>query len=54
MQRVDDAKRQIYFSAGGMYPDQDPYFAYYYRINFDGSGLTRLTPRTETTRRLFA
>jgi dipeptidyl aminopeptidase/acylaminoacyl peptidase len=43
VQRVDDAKRQIYFSAGGMYPDQDPYFAYYYRINFDGSGLTRLT-----------
>jgi dipeptidyl aminopeptidase/acylaminoacyl peptidase len=44
VQRVDDAKKQIYFSAGGMYPDQDPYFAYYYRINFDGSGLTRLTP----------
>jgi dipeptidyl aminopeptidase/acylaminoacyl peptidase len=44
VQHVDDAKRQIYFSAGGMYPDQDPYFAYYYRINFDGSGLTRLTP----------
>jgi Dipeptidyl peptidase IV (DPP IV) N-terminal region len=44
VQRVDDAKRQIYFSAGGMYRDQDPYFAYYYRINFDGSGLTRLTP----------
>jgi len=44
VQRVDDEKRQIYFSAGGMYPGQDPYFAYYYRINFDGSDLTRLTP----------
>jgi dipeptidyl aminopeptidase/acylaminoacyl peptidase len=43
VQRVDEAKRQIWFSAGGMYRDQDPYFAYYYRINFDGSGLTHLT-----------
>jgi dipeptidyl aminopeptidase/acylaminoacyl peptidase len=43
VQRVDEAKRQIWFSAGGMYPGKDPYFAYYYRVNFDGSGLTRLT-----------
>ena len=43
VQRVDEAKRQIWFSAGGMYPGKDPYFAYYYRINFDGSGLTQLT-----------
>jgi dipeptidyl aminopeptidase/acylaminoacyl peptidase len=26
-----------------MYPGKDPYFLNYYRINFDGSGLTRLT-----------
>ncbi len=44
VERVDEAQRQIYFSASGMYPGQDPYFAYYYRINLDGSGLTRLTP----------
>jgi dipeptidyl aminopeptidase/acylaminoacyl peptidase len=44
VQRVDEAKRQIWFSAGGMYPGKDPYFAGYYRINFDGTGLTRLTP----------
>src|SRR5262249_3287206 len=43
VQRVDEAKRQIWFSAGGMYPGKDPYFAYYYRINFDGTELTRLT-----------
>jgi len=43
IQRVDVATRQIWFSAGGMYPDKDPYFADYYRINFDGTGLTRLT-----------
>jgi dipeptidyl aminopeptidase/acylaminoacyl peptidase len=44
VQRIDESARQIYFSAGGMYPGKDPYFANYYRINFDGSGLTRLTP----------
>jgi dipeptidyl aminopeptidase/acylaminoacyl peptidase len=44
VQNVDEAKRQFWFSAGGMYPGKDPYFANYYRINFDGTGLTRLTP----------
>ncbi len=43
VQRVDTVKRQIYFSAGGMDPKQDPYFAHFYRINFDGTGLTPLT-----------
>jgi dipeptidyl aminopeptidase/acylaminoacyl peptidase len=43
VQRVDEATRQIWFSAGGMNPKQDPYFAQYYRINFDGTGLTPLT-----------
>jgi hypothetical protein len=43
VQHVDPERRQIWFSAGGMYPGGDPYFANYYRINFDGSGLTRLT-----------
>ena len=43
VQHVDPVKRQIWFSAGGMYPGKDPYFASYYRINFDGSGLVRLT-----------
>jgi hypothetical protein len=40
---VDDEKRQIWFEAGGSMPGQDPYFVQYYRINFDGTGLTRLT-----------
>ena len=40
---VDDEKRQIWFEAGGMNPAQDPYFTHYYRINFDGTGLTKLT-----------
>jgi len=41
--RVDEEKRQIWFEAGGMNPGQDPYFTHYYRINFDGTGLTKLT-----------
>lgn len=40
---VDEKKRTILFAAGGMNPQQDPYFVQYYRINFDGSGLTALT-----------
>jgi dipeptidyl aminopeptidase/acylaminoacyl peptidase len=40
--KVDEDKRLIWFSASGMKPG-DPYFLDYYRINFDGSGLLRLT-----------
>ncbi len=43
VERVDEAKRQIWFAAGGMVAGQDPYFTQYYRINFDGTGLTKLT-----------
>ena len=43
VEKVDEEKRLIWFSASGMYPNKDPYFVNYYRINFDGSGLTRLT-----------
>ena len=41
--QVDTAKRQIWFQAGGIYPDQDPYYIHYCRINFDGTGLVKLT-----------
>jgi dipeptidyl aminopeptidase/acylaminoacyl peptidase len=43
VQRVDTVARQVYFSAGGMNAGQDPYFAHYYRVNFDGTDLTPLT-----------
>ena len=43
VERVDVAKKQIYFGASGMYPGKDPYFNHYFRINFDGSGMTPLT-----------
>jgi dienelactone hydrolase len=41
--KVDEAKRQIWFQASGMYPGKDPYLIHNYRINFDGTGLTALT-----------
>ena len=41
---VDDKKREIIFSANGMVPNEDPYLVRYYRIRFDGTGLTCLTP----------
>jgi dipeptidyl aminopeptidase/acylaminoacyl peptidase len=49
--RVDDEKRQIWFEASGMNSDEDPYFVHAYRINFDGTALTPLTP-TEANHRV--
>ncbi len=43
VQRVDEENRQIWFRAGGIYPEQDPYYIHYGRINFDGTGLVILT-----------
>jgi dipeptidyl aminopeptidase/acylaminoacyl peptidase len=40
---VDSTKRQVTFHASGMDAKSDPYFVQYYRINLDGTGLTRLT-----------
>jgi dipeptidyl-peptidase-4 len=41
--RVDDEKRQIWFRAGGIYLEQDPYYIHHCRVNFDGSNLVMLT-----------
>jgi hypothetical protein len=41
--QVNEDKRFLIFAAGGKVPGQDPYFVQYYRVNFDGSGLTPLT-----------
>ncbi len=40
---VDKTKREIIFQASGKEPG-DPYLIHYYRIKFDGTGLTHLTP----------
>ncbi len=42
--KVDEANNKIYFSANGVNTDEDPYHIRYYSINFDGTGMTDLTP----------
>lgn len=42
--KIDDAARTIFFEANGREPGRDPYFAHFYRVGFDGKGLTLLTP----------
>jgi dipeptidyl aminopeptidase/acylaminoacyl peptidase len=43
---VDEGKRILYFSASGMERGEDPYYVHGYKIHFDGTGLTRLTPES--------
>ena len=42
--RVDEANHEIYFEASGMEADEDPYYVHGYKIRFDGTALTALTP----------
>lgn len=51
---VDEKNGRIYFSANGVNQDEDPYFIRYYMINFDGSGMTDLTPAPGTHRAVFS
>ncbi|WP_242506193.1 DPP IV N-terminal domain-containing protein [Pectobacterium zantedeschiae] len=41
---VDEKNRVIYFSASGINQGEDPYYTHGYKIGFDGSELTALTP----------
>ncbi len=41
--RVDEAKRQVWFRAGGIHPGQDPYHVHHCRVGLDGTGLVVLT-----------
>ena len=43
VERVDEQRRQLWFTAYGIHPDQDPYHAHLARVDFDGSNLTVLT-----------
>lgn len=43
VEHVDEEGRQVTFRASGREAGQDPYLIQYYRINFDGTGLVRLT-----------
>ena len=44
VQRVDEEKGEIYFSACGMDKSEDPYLIHYYKIGIDGKNLVALTP----------
>lgn len=41
---VDEGRRELYFTARGREEGRLPYYAHLYRVGFDGSGLTLLTP----------
>ncbi|MDP4226453.1 MAG: DPP IV N-terminal domain-containing protein [Bacteroidota bacterium] len=41
---VNDSLRYVIFKGSGKNAGEDPYLIHYYRVNFDGSGLTDLTP----------
>ncbi|MEZ4697452.1 MAG: DPP IV N-terminal domain-containing protein [Rhodothermales bacterium] len=41
--RVDEQNRRLYFTGSGR-EEGDPYFQYFYSVNFDGSDLKLLTP----------
>jgi dipeptidyl aminopeptidase/acylaminoacyl peptidase len=43
IERLDEAKGQLWFWAMGIRPEQDPYHQHLCRINLDGSGLVILT-----------
>jgi dipeptidyl-peptidase 4 len=44
IKHVDEEARVLYFEAGGREPGRNPYYRHFYRVGFDGSGLTLLTP----------
>ncbi len=41
--KVDEAARQVWFTAGGLRAGEDPYHLHLCRVNFDGSGFVQLT-----------
>lgn len=43
VEHVDEAKREVWFAAGGIEPNQDPYFLHLCRVGFEGSGLVQVT-----------
>ena len=49
VQKVDEENRVIYFT-GSNREEGDPYFQYLYKVSFDGSGLTLITPEAANHR----
>lgn len=44
IQFVDEKNKEIYFSASGVNPKEDPYLIHYYKIGLDGRNMLCLTP----------
>ncbi|HEX8677268.1 MAG TPA: DPP IV N-terminal domain-containing protein [Segetibacter sp.] len=42
--KVDEKNRTLYFLAGGREPGRNPYFSHLYKVGFNGTNLTLLTP----------
>ncbi len=40
---VDRQMRQVWFTASGIFPDQDPYYLHHCHVDFDGSNLVVMT-----------
>ncbi len=51
---VDESNRTVIFEGSGKEIGQDPYFIQLYRVNFDGTGLTRLTGENGNHRAVFS
>lgn len=43
VQQVDQEQRRIWFTASGIYPDQDPYQLHYCHVDFEGQDLVVMT-----------
>lgn len=50
IESVDEERRELIFQGGGRNPGEDPYHVHYYRVKFDGTGLTALTEGDGTHR----
>ena len=46
--KIDTTNRTLYFEGYGREADMNPYYAQLYKVNFDGSGIERLTPEKAT------
>lgn len=50
IESIDEDRREILFKGAGRNAGEDPYHVHYYRVKFDGSGLTALTEGDGTHR----
>lgn len=46
--KIDTVGRTLYIGVNGKEKGMDPYYNQYYKINFDGSGMERVTPENAT------